>query len=123
MKDRAPEPPSADERLEAAVGEWRSRHKLKEDDAVLLLLELFRIHQAHWDELRRRELPSFEPLNGQITQLLEAHRSLITQTETLSSLLRRVQRNASVPVVTRTAAWLAALAGTFAGYLLGRAWS
>ena len=48
-----------DEDFEQAVARWRQRHKLREDDAVLLLVELFRIHQRHWDELRRREIPSF----------------------------------------------------------------
>ena len=26
------------------------------------MVELFRIHQRHWDEIRRREMPSFELL-------------------------------------------------------------
>ena len=51
-----------------AVAEWRDKHRLREDDAVMLLVELFRIHQRHWDELRRREIPSFEQFRADITQ-------------------------------------------------------
>ena len=47
-------PDSALERdLKACVESWRQRHGLREDDAVLLLVELFRIHQHHWDALRQ----------------------------------------------------------------------
>src|SRR5947207_9288683 len=49
-----------DEELMQTVVARRERHRLREDEAVLLLVELFRIHQSHWDEIRRRELPSFE---------------------------------------------------------------
>ena len=52
--------PNFDEEFDEAVAEWRDEHRLREDDAVMLLVELFRIHQRHWDEIRRRELPSFE---------------------------------------------------------------
>ena len=38
------EQPDFDEDFEQAVTRWRERHKLREDDAVLLLVELFRIH-------------------------------------------------------------------------------
>jgi hypothetical protein len=58
-----------DDEFEEAVAEWRSRHRLAEDDAVLLLIELFRLHQRHWDEIRRRELPSFEQFRSDIAKL------------------------------------------------------
>ena len=51
------QPPDFDEEFTKAVAEWRDKHRLREDDAVILLVELFRIHQQHWDELRRREIP------------------------------------------------------------------
>ncbi|HEX3719006.1 MAG TPA: hypothetical protein VH595_13640 [Verrucomicrobiae bacterium] len=54
------EQPDFDEEFAKAVAEWRDKHRLREDDAVILLVELFRIHQRHWDEIRRREIPSFE---------------------------------------------------------------
>ena len=57
-----------DDEFEEAVAHWRSRHRLAEDDAVLLLVELFRLHQRHWDEIRRRELPSFEQFQSDIAK-------------------------------------------------------
>ena len=36
-----------DEEFEQAIAEWREHHRLREDDAVLLMAELFRIHQRH----------------------------------------------------------------------------
>lgn len=116
------EPPSCDEALAAAVGEWRIRYRLREDDAVLLLVGLFRIHQKHWDELRRRELPSFGPLQADIRKLLETNRTCQQQVAALTEQLRNLPLAPKIPTVTRTAAWLAALAGSLAGYLLGKAW-
>jgi len=54
------EQPDFDEEFAKAVAEWRDKHRAARNDAVILLVELFRIHQRHWDELRRREIPSFE---------------------------------------------------------------
>ncbi|MCL4788594.1 MAG: hypothetical protein KJ070_17670, partial [Verrucomicrobia bacterium] len=61
--------PNFEDEFERAVADWRERHRLREDDAVLLLVDLFRIHQRHWDDLRRRELPSFEQFRGDIAKL------------------------------------------------------
>lgn len=116
------EPPSCDEVLTAAVAEWRTRHRLREDDAVLLLVGLFRIHQQHWDELRRRDMPSFEPLQADIRKLFETNRTCQQQVAALTEQLRTLPPAPKTAAVTRTAAWLAALAGSLAGYLLGRAW-
>jgi hypothetical protein len=57
MSKPSTQPPDFDEEFTKAVAEWRDKHRLREDDAVILLVELFRIHQRHWDELRRREMP------------------------------------------------------------------
>ncbi len=113
---------SFDDDFEAALVQWREKHRLREDDAVLLLVDLFRIHQQHWDELRRRELPSFEQFRSDITRLVETARGI---QELAAALHERLQVGATrfqAPSVTRTAAWLATLAGGLAGYLLGRAW-
>lgn len=117
------EQPSCDEVLTAAIAEWQIRHRLREDDAVLLLVGLFRIHQQHWDELRRRETPSLEPLQADIRKLLESNRTCHQHVVTLTEQLRTMPLVTKATTVTRTAAWLAALAGSLAGYLLGRAWN
>lgn len=112
---------SFDDDFESALIQWREKHRLREDDAVLLLVDLFRIHQQHWDELRRRELPSFEQFRSDISRLVDTARAI---QELADGLHERLQSSASrVPArtVTRTAAWLATLAGGLAGYLLGRA--
>jgi len=115
------EQPNFDEEFEKTVADWRERHRLREDDAVLLLVELFRIHQRHWDEVRRREMPSFEQFRSDITKLVEASSEFQRHAATLIETLRTnpSKRNISV---TRPAAIFAALAALLAGYLIGRVW-
>ena len=114
--------PDFDEEFNAAIAEWRDKHRLREDDAVMLLVELFRIHQRHWDELRRRELPSFGELRTDIAKLAEAARTFQGQTAALLEVLRSRPPAGSGPRVTRAAAFFATLAGLLGGYLIGRAW-
>lgn len=116
------EQPDFEEDFEQAVVSWRERHKLLEDDAVLLLVELFRIHQRHWDELRRREIPSFEQFRTDIAKLAETARTFQGQSAGLLDVLREIPSTHLAAWVTRTAAFFAALASLLAGYLLGRAW-
>ena len=116
------EQPDFDEDFEQAVASWRDRHKLREDDAVLLLVELFRIHQRHWDELRRREVPSFEQFRTDIARLAESTRTFQAQSAALLDVLRKLPSTRLPARVTRTAAFFAALASLLAGYLIGRAW-
>lgn len=115
------EPPDFDDELDRAVADWRERHRLREDDAVLLLVELFRVHQRHWDELRRREMPSFDSLRADIVRLSETMRTSQTQSASLLEVLRKLPSTHLAARVTRTAAFFAALASGLAGYLIGRA--
>ena len=114
--------PDFDEEFNVAVAEWRDKHRLREDDAVMLLVELFRIHQRHWDELRRREIPSFGELRTDITKLTEAARTFQGQTTALLEVLRHQPPALFALRITRAAAIFAALASLLAGYLIGRAW-
>jgi hypothetical protein len=114
--------PDFDKDFEHAVARWRERHKLREDDAVVLLVELFRIHQRHWDELRRREIPSFEQFRADIAKLAETTRTFQGQSAALLEVLRKLSLTHLTARVTRTAAFFAALASLLAGYLIGRAW-
>jgi hypothetical protein len=98
-----PKPDFDDEYLQA-LAQWREQHKIRDDDTVLLLLELFRIHQKHWDDLRRREFPP----------LKEFHADVALLTETVKKL---PNENISV-----TAAVLAVMVGLLGGYLIGKAW-
>lgn len=114
--------PDFDDEFERAITAWRERHRLREDDAVVLLVELFRIHQRHWDELRRRELPSFELVRADIARLTETTRTFQAQSGALLEALRKLPSIHLAARVTRTAAFFAALASLLAGYLIGRAW-
>jgi hypothetical protein len=116
------EQPDFDDEFEQAVIKWREQHKFREDDAVLLLVELFRIHQQHWDELRRRELPTYGEFRADIGKLSEAARTFQGQAAALLELLRRQPATASTVRITRTAAFFATLASLLAGYLIGRVW-
>jgi hypothetical protein len=116
------EQPDFDEEFAKAVAEWRDKHRLREDDAVTLLVELFRIHQQHWDALRRREIPSFEQFRADITKLLGAAQTFQQQSSVLLELLRSQSPAHRAARITRAAAIFATLAALLAGYLIGRAW-
>lgn len=114
--------PDFDAEFDRAVAAWRDKHRLREDDAVLFLIELFRIHQQHWDELRRREIPSFEQFRADIVKLTASTQAFQQQSAALLEALRHhsvVHRGAKV---TRTAAILATLAALLAGYFIGKVW-
>lgn len=113
--------PNFEEQLEEAISEWKHRHQLREDDAVFLLIELFRIHQQHWDELRRRELPSFDEIHKDITKIAEAARIFQQQSANLLEKLPRAVSSRRPLSITWTAAFFAAVAAGFGGYILGRA--
>jgi len=104
------------------INRWRESHKLAENDAVVLLMELFRIHQRHWDEIRRREMPSLTQYHTDIAQLNEAAKSFTEQSSELIKTLAGQPSATAVVKVTLTAAVFAALACLLAGYLIGKAW-
>jgi hypothetical protein len=111
-----------DEEFAKAVAERRDKHRLREDDAVMLLVELFRIHQQHWDELRRREIPSFEQFRSDIVKLIAAAQTFQQQSATLLEELRRHSPAHRATSITRTAAIFASLAALLAGYFIGKVW-
>jgi hypothetical protein len=115
-----PDEPNFEEQFEESIAEWRQRHHLREDDAVLLLIELFRIHQQHWDELRRRELPSFDEIRSDITRLTEFARTFQQLSATLLEKLPQSVPQRRPLTVTWAAALFASLAAAFGGYLLGK---
>jgi hypothetical protein len=110
-----------DDEFEEAVGEWRSRHRLAEDDAVLLLVELFRLHQRHWDELRRRELPSFEQFRSDIARLSEAAKAFQKDSAALLDVMRSQPPSGTKAHISLSVATGAAILALLAGFLIGRA--
>ena len=122
MSKPTTQPPDFDEEFIKAVAEWREKHHLKEDEAVLLLVELFRIHQQHWDALRRREMPAFGEFRADIAKLADAARAFQVQSSALLEAIRKHRTGGRAVSITRTAAFFAALACLLGGYLIGRAW-
>jgi hypothetical protein len=115
-------PPDFDEEFTRAVARWREQYKLREDDATLLLIELFRIHQKHWDALRSREMPSFNQFRSDIGLLTQTTKTFQLDTATLIELLKNQPATRTVVKVTRPAAFFAALACLLAGYLIRLIW-
>ena len=71
-----PTPPDFDEDFLQAIAKWKEQFKIKDDDPILLLLDLFRIHQNHWDEIRHRQMPSLDEFEKDIAALTEATKIL-----------------------------------------------
>jgi hypothetical protein len=115
-------PPDFDEEFTQAVAKWREDHKIREDDATMLFIELFRIHQNHWDALRSREMPSFNQFRSDIALLTQATKTFQQDTATLIGLLKNQPPTHNMVKITRAAAFFAAFACLLAGYLIGRAW-
>jgi hypothetical protein len=103
-----PTPPDFDEEFLQAIAKWKEQHKVKDDDTVWLLLDLFRIHQNHWDEIRHRQMPSLDDFKADIAALTEA----------AAILKERVVKE--IRVVERPTAIIAAFTAAIAGFLIGK---
>ena len=102
-----------------AIKNWREKYKIQEGDTTLLLLELFRIHQDHWDELRRRQMPSLDQFRQDIASTVEAAKSLKEQTARVLKALN--VHPAAVKTIPLATAIFAAFAALFAGIFIGKA--
>ena len=112
--------PSFDAEFQTAIDEWRKQHRLREDDAVLLCLELFRIHQENWDRLRRKELPSFQDLRDSLIKLGESVTLLQRHGSTLLEALHQ-HRGGQVWIPPTVMAILLVIGAALgAGILIGR---
>jgi hypothetical protein len=101
-------PPDFDEDFLQAIAKWKGQHKIKDDDTVLLLMDLFRIHQNHWDEIRHRQMPSLDEFEKDIAALTEAAKILKERT------LKEIR------AVELPTAICAAIAAAIAGFLIGK---
>jgi hypothetical protein len=101
-------PPDFDEDFMQALAKWKEQHKIKDDDPILLLMDLFRIHQSHWDEIRHRQMPSLAEFNADIAALSEAAKIL------------KERAVKDVRAVELPLAILAAFAASVAGFLIGK---
>ena len=112
-------PPDFDEDFLLAIKNWREKYKIQEGDTTLLLLELFRVHQDHWDELRRRQMPSLDQFRQDIASTVEAAKSLKEQTARVLKALN--VHPAATKTIPLTTAIFAALAAMLAGIFIGKA--
>ena len=116
--------PNFDEEFLQTLGQWKEKNKIRDDDAVFLLVELFRIHQKHWDALRQRQMPSLDQFRSDITAVTESAKSFREKFEELIEAL--AAQPAVVPVKTlplseaKYAAATALLGGLLIGLILGK---
>jgi hypothetical protein len=101
-------PPDFDEDFLQAKQKWCEQHQIKDDDTILFLLDLFRIHQSHWDEIRHRQMPSLDEFKKDIAVLTEAAKIL---KERASKEIRAVDLPTAI---------CAALSAAIAGFLIGK---
>ena len=89
-----------------------------------LLVELFRIHQKHWDALRQRQMPSLDQFRTDITAVTESSKSF---REKLGELIEALAAQ-SVTAADKTlplseaiyASATALLGGLLIGLILGK---
>jgi hypothetical protein len=103
-----PTPPNFDEEFLQARDKWKEQHKVKDDDAVWLLLDLFRIHQSHWDEIRDRQMPSLDEFKQDIAVLSDAAKLL------------KERAKKELRMVDLATAICSALTAAVAGFLIGK---
>ena len=101
-------PPDFDEDFLRAIAKWKEQFKIKEDDTILLLMDLFRIHQNHWDEIRHRQMPSLDEFEKDIVALTEA-------TKILKERATKEIRAVELPI-----AICAVIAAAIAGFLIAK---
>ncbi|HLX68415.1 MAG TPA: hypothetical protein VKV04_02200 [Verrucomicrobiae bacterium] len=101
-------PPDFDEDFLQALAKWKEQHRIKDDDTIHVLMDLFRIHQTHWDEIRRRQMPSLNHFKSDIAVLAESAKILKEHT---------VKEIRSVDLPT---AIIATIAAALAGFLIGK---
>lgn len=102
------------------IEEWRDKHKLREDEPLLLCLELFRIHQEHWDELRRKELPAYSDLAETLRQFQQETDAVQRHTLALMEELRKHPASDRFISPTIGGLLLTALFAVVTGVLIGR---
>lgn len=108
-------PPDFDEDFLQAIARWKEQHTVREDDTILLLLELFRIHQSHWDEIRHRQMPSLDDFKEDITAMQEAANTLQATAGILQERASKELRAVELPT-----AIIAVCTAVLAGFIIGK---
>jgi hypothetical protein len=103
-----------------AIEDWRKKHQLREDEPLLLCLELFRIHQEHWDALRQNALPSFSDFRDSLLQLQQAADAVQRHTIALIEELQKHPASNRFISPTLGGLLLTALFSVITGILIGK---
>ncbi|MCI0538184.1 MAG: hypothetical protein L0Z50_23505 [Verrucomicrobiales bacterium] len=103
-----------------AIEGWRRKYHLREDEPLLLCLELFRIHQEHWDDLRRKEYPSFSEFRDSMIALQQQSNSIQRHEASLLEELRRYPKPSRFVAPTLAGLILTALFSAITGVLIGK---
>ena len=113
--------PDYDAQFKRAVEQWRGRYRIKEDDTVMLMLELFRIHQDHWDGIRQRDTMGLLEFRQMVGTQNESIKTFQRNVDTVTHLLRQREDTRKVKAVAdgiSTATMILLILG--AGILLGK---
>ena len=113
--------PDFDEEFLQALTKWREQYKVQDDDVILPLVELFRIHQNHWDELRRRQMPPLDQFRGEAAAVTECVGTFGEKLDKLNNLLATHPAAAARKTIPLSEALHAASAALLAGLLIGMA--
>jgi hypothetical protein len=119
-------PPSKPTEIEPAedftrlIAEWRKKHHLREDEPLLLCLELFQMHQTRWDTIRRQELPSFSDFGESLKKLQQDAAVFQRQAATLTDEMRQYKSASRLVAPSVTGLILTAIFAAIAGWLVGR---
>src|SRR5580693_4253266 len=103
-----------------AITDWRKKHQLREDEPLLLCLELFQIHQTHWDAIRRQELPSFSDFSDSLKKLHQDAVTFQRHADALTEELRRYKSSSRIVAPSVTGLILTAIFAALAGLLIGK---
>ena len=114
----------ADEALQQAVAEWRTKHQIREDDPMLAALDLVRVYLAH-APLPVREAPELPPSYAEFRETVELldrrGNAFAKQSLDLIIELRRVAGHGTTrPQLSIKPLLLIAALAFAAGFLLAR---
>jgi hypothetical protein len=114
------DPSSGEAEFQNAVLRWREKHQLQESDPVFHLLELFQLHQRHWDALRKSGQPSAMDYEEALERLAENIALLGQSSETLLRELRSHTENRRMIQPALVGLLLTAFFSTVTGIFIGR---
>lgn len=111
--------PNFDEEFLQTLTEWKEKNKIRDDDAVYLLVEMFRIHQKHWDAFRQRQMPSLDQFRNDVAAATESAKSFREKLEELIEALAAHPAAAPVKIIPLKEAIYAASTALLGGLLIG----